>query len=92
MRPFNDRNRAFDLGFRPLPWGDKGYIPGGMQPADGGQTGGQNAITEDPKPNSKPESPQSEEDGPEDDEENHKARPNVFTRLAAALTTNNTDR
>ena len=29
--PFNDLNRAFDLGFRPLPWGDKGYIPSGMQ-------------------------------------------------------------
>jgi hypothetical protein len=86
--PFNDLNRAFDLGFRPLPWGEQGYIPGGMQPADAVPTGGKNAITADPKPNSKPESPQSEENAPEDDEKNHKARRNVFTRLATALTTN----
>ena len=33
--PFNELNRAFDLGFEPLPWGDKGYIPSAMQPADG---------------------------------------------------------
>ena len=33
--PFNELNRAFDLGFKPLPWGDKGYIPSAMQPADG---------------------------------------------------------
>ena len=25
--PFNELNRAFALGFKPLPWGDKGYIP-----------------------------------------------------------------
>ena len=30
--PFNDLNRAFDLGFRPFPWGDRGYIPAAMQP------------------------------------------------------------
>jgi HK97 family phage portal protein len=29
--PFNDLNRAFDLGFRPLPWGDQGYVPRTMQ-------------------------------------------------------------
>src|SRR5690349_4342812 len=33
--PFNELNRAFDLGFKPLPWGDKGYVPSAMQPADG---------------------------------------------------------
>jgi len=33
--PFNDLNRAFDLGFRPLPWGDQGYIPRAMQPVEG---------------------------------------------------------
>src|SRR5262252_9469584 len=31
--PFNELNRAFDLGFKPLPWGDKGYIPSTLQPA-----------------------------------------------------------
>ena len=34
--PFNDLNRAFDLGFRPLPWGDQGYVPSSMKPADEG--------------------------------------------------------
>ncbi len=32
--PFNDLNRAFDLGFRPLPWGEQGYIPSAMQPVE----------------------------------------------------------
>jgi hypothetical protein len=32
--PFNELNRAFDLGFEPLPWGDKGYVPSAMQAAD----------------------------------------------------------
>jgi HK97 family phage portal protein len=31
--PFNELNRAFDLGFKPLPWGDRGYLPSTMQPA-----------------------------------------------------------
>jgi HK97 family phage portal protein len=31
--PFNELNRAFDLGFKPLPWGDQGYIPSTLQPA-----------------------------------------------------------
>src|SRR5215469_16495294 len=25
--PFNELNRIFDLGFKPLPWGGKGYLP-----------------------------------------------------------------
>jgi phage portal protein BeeE len=33
--PFNELNRAFDLGFKPLPWGDQGHIPSAMQPAEG---------------------------------------------------------
>jgi HK97 family phage portal protein len=32
--PFNELNRAFDLGFKPLPWGDRGYVPTTLQPAD----------------------------------------------------------
>jgi HK97 family phage portal protein len=34
--PFNELNRALDLGFRPQPWGDKGYVPTAMQAADAG--------------------------------------------------------
>ena len=40
--PFNELNRAFDLGFKPLPWGDRGYVPGAMQPADGAGVQGPN--------------------------------------------------
>lgn len=31
--PFNQLNRVLDLGFKPLPWGDEGYIGGGLTPA-----------------------------------------------------------
>jgi HK97 family phage portal protein len=31
--PFNELNRVLDLGFKPLPWGDQGYVPSAMQPA-----------------------------------------------------------
>jgi HK97 family phage portal protein len=34
--PFNDLNRAFDLGFRPLPWGDQGYVPTTVQQVGAG--------------------------------------------------------
>jgi HK97 family phage portal protein len=30
--PLNELNRALDLGFKPLPWGDTGYLPSGLQP------------------------------------------------------------
>ena len=30
--PFNDINRALDLGFPDYPWGNSGYIPGNLQP------------------------------------------------------------
>src|SRR5205085_12338494 len=29
--PFNELNRVLDLGFKPLPWGDKGYVAGNLQ-------------------------------------------------------------
>jgi len=29
--PFNELNRVLDLGFKPLPWGDRGYIGSKMQ-------------------------------------------------------------
>jgi HK97 family phage portal protein len=31
--PFNELNRAFDLGFQPLPWGDQGYVATSVQAA-----------------------------------------------------------
>jgi phage portal protein BeeE len=31
--PFNELNRAFDLGFKPLPWGEKGYVPSKLREA-----------------------------------------------------------
>jgi HK97 family phage portal protein len=31
--PFNELNRAFALGFKPLPWGNQGYVPSTVQPA-----------------------------------------------------------
>lgn len=37
--PFNELNRAFDLGFKPLPWGDQGYVPSAMVLADSPQAG-----------------------------------------------------
>jgi hypothetical protein len=30
--PLNEVVRAYDLGFRPMPWGDKGYLPANLQP------------------------------------------------------------
>jgi phage portal protein BeeE len=87
--PFNDLNRAFDLGFRPLPWGDKGYIPGGMQAADAQTASAGNPKAEDRKPNPTPEGSQAEEEATEESDGSQKSRPNVFTRLAAALATNN---
>ncbi len=31
--PFNELNRVLDLGFKPLPWGDAGYVPAKLQAA-----------------------------------------------------------
>jgi phage portal protein BeeE len=39
--PFNELNRVLDLGFKHLPWGDEGYVGGGMQ-----KVGGQNSKSE----------------------------------------------
>ena len=33
--PFNELNRVLDLGFKHLPWGDEGYVAGGMQKVGG---------------------------------------------------------
>jgi hypothetical protein len=29
--PFNELNRVLDLGFKPLPWGDEGYVAANLQ-------------------------------------------------------------
>ena len=44
--PLNDLNRAFDLGFEPFPWGDKGYIAAGMQAVGDAQVQGAKSKTE----------------------------------------------
>jgi hypothetical protein len=50
--PFNELNRAFDLGFKPLPWGNQGHIATALQPVGGkAENGKQKAEirrTEDP--------------------------------------------
>jgi hypothetical protein len=30
--PFNELNKVLDLGFKPLPWGNTGYLPSKYQP------------------------------------------------------------
>jgi HK97 family phage portal protein len=72
--PLNDLNRAFDLGFRPFPWGEQGYIPSAMQPADGSTVHG----------------PQSTDQGPKSTVQDSSAGParDPFTRLVTALTKN----
>ncbi len=74
--PFNDLNRAFDLGFRPLPWGDQGYVPSSMKPADEG-----NPKSESRSPN-----------GEQAKVHNSSASEDAFSRLAEALTTNGNKR
>lgn len=32
--PLNDLNAAMELGFKPFPWGDVGYVPGNMRKAE----------------------------------------------------------
>jgi HK97 family phage portal protein len=72
--PFNELNRAFDLGFKPLPWGDRGYVPSAMQSA-----GAENPKAEGRNPKSETEVRATAAGS---------GRADVFTRLAAALTTN----
>jgi hypothetical protein len=31
--PLNELNRSMELGFKPFPWGDIGYVPGNMRAA-----------------------------------------------------------
>ncbi len=46
--PFNELNRVFDLGFKPLPWGDDGYLPANLQKVG--------TTTRTPNPRRSPES------------------------------------
>ncbi len=61
-----------DAMVRSLPWGDQGYVPSSMKPADEGN------------PKSESRSP----DGEQVKVHNSSAREDAFSRLAAALTTN----
>ena len=83
--PLNDLNRAFDLGFRPFPWGEQGYSPSAMQPADGSTVHG---------PQSTVEGPQSAVQSPQSTVQDSCARPagDPFTRLVTALTKNGNHR
>lgn len=36
--PFNELNRVLDLGFKPLPWGDRGYVGSKLQEVGNGVT------------------------------------------------------
>jgi hypothetical protein len=45
--PFNELNRAFALGFKPLPWGDRGYVPSTM--VEAGESGSPKAEGRSPK-------------------------------------------
>ncbi len=69
--PLNDLNRAFDLGFRPFPWGDDGFVPSTMQ-----------RVGEGTNPKSEGRSPK-EIRNPK--AEGGSAGVDVFTRLARAL-------
>jgi hypothetical protein len=33
--PFNQLNRVLDLGFKPLPWGEQGFLPAELIPLGG---------------------------------------------------------
>ena len=79
--PFNDLNRAFDLGFRPLPWGEQGYIPSSMKRVDEG-----NPKSEGRSPNNEPKLESGKQKA-----EMEKCE-DAFSRLAAALTTNGNHR
>jgi hypothetical protein len=70
--PFNELNRVFDLGFKPLPCGDQGHIPSTMRPAEGGA----------PLPKAPPSSAANGASASHGVTER-----NPFSRLAAALTT-----
>lgn len=67
--PFNDLNEAFDLGFKPLAWGDQGFIPSTMQPAGKAQV----------------ESPKSQVSSPKGQVHRPTSGFDPFARLAAAL-------
>ncbi len=38
--PFNELNRVLDLGFKPLPWGDEGFVAGNLQRLSDANNGG----------------------------------------------------
>jgi hypothetical protein len=46
--PFNELNRVLDLGFKPLPWGDQGFVSGKVRPIERApaQAAGESAVAE----------------------------------------------
>src|SRR5689334_7409153 len=55
--PFNELNRIFALGFKPLPWGDTGYLKSNLNPI--GATGSDTIALAAPKHPSEGASPSS---------------------------------
>ncbi len=49
--PFNALNRAFDLGFPSLPWGDQGFLPASLHSQGSASTQGRASL---PEPSQKP--------------------------------------
>jgi phage portal protein BeeE len=77
--PLNDLNRSFDLGFRPFPWGDQGYIPSGMQPIGGLKVEGSKLKV--------PGSPAGSPLRPAESTSAARKQPSPFTRLTTDLNT-----
>jgi phage portal protein BeeE len=46
--PFNELNRVLDLGFKPLPWGDNGYIASAIQPIESSSSHTNGAVPPTP--------------------------------------------
>jgi phage portal protein BeeE len=43
--PFNELNRVLDLGFKPLPWGNIGYLPSKYQPLQSSSSSSSSSIS-----------------------------------------------
>ena len=55
--PFNELNRVFDLGFKALPWGDRGYIPASLQQAGELPTATEPGTSSSPAPYASAQTP-----------------------------------
>ena len=82
--PFNELNRAFDLGFKPLPWGNQGYIASAMQPVGANAPASTKAKTSRGRAKS--------EKGPLEFSVPDPAKADAFSRLSAVLAVNGNHR